>query len=65
MSSSDMPSVLNLPAAAKLLGISRTKAYELVRDGGWPTPVIRLGKLIKVPSRPLIDLLEGKVGPAA
>ncbi len=62
MATADLPSVLDLPAAARLLGIGRTKAYELVRDGDWPTPIIRLGKLIKVPTRPLLDLLEGHVG---
>jgi hypothetical protein len=54
---------VDLPAAAHLLGIGRTKAHELVRDNRWPTPIIRLGKLIKVPTRPLLDLLDGHVGP--
>ncbi len=65
MDVSNLPTVLDLPAAATLLGIGRTMAYELVRDDAWPTPIIRLGKLIKVPTRPLLDLLEGRVGPAA
>lgn len=65
MDATNLPTVLDLPAAATLLGIGRTKAYELVRDDAWPTPIIRLGKLIKVPTRPLLDLLEGRVGPAA
>jgi excisionase family DNA binding protein len=65
MGSSDLPAVLDLPAAARLLGIGRTTAYELVRNGEWPTPIIRLGKQIKVPTRPLLDLLDGHVGPAA
>lgn len=46
MDATNLPTVLDLPAAATLLGI-------------------RLGKLIKVPTRPLLDLLEGRVGPAA
>jgi len=64
MTSSDLPAVLDLPAAARLLGVGRTLAYELVRNGEWPTPIIRIGKLIRVPTRPLLDLLEGNVGPA-
>lgn len=45
---------------AKVLGIGRTLAYELIRTDAWPTPVIRLGKLIKIPSHPLLDLIAGK-----
>ncbi len=65
MDATNLPTVLDLPAAGALLGIGRTKAYELVREDAWPTPIIRLGKLIKVPTRPLLDLLEGRVDPAA
>jgi len=64
MSDLNVPAVLDLPTAASLLGIGRTLAYELVRSGTWPTPIIRMGRLIKVPSRPLLDLLDGTVGPA-
>jgi predicted DNA-binding transcriptional regulator AlpA len=53
----DMPPVIDLPAAARLLGIGRTAAYELVRTDAWPTPVLRLGRLIRIPSAPLLDLL--------
>jgi hypothetical protein len=53
----DLPPVIDLPAAARLLGIGRTAAYELVRTDAWPTPVLRLGWLIKIPSAPLLDLL--------
>jgi hypothetical protein len=28
-----------------------------VRTGAWPTPVLRLGRLIKIPSAPLAALL--------
>jgi excisionase family DNA binding protein len=54
-----MPAVLDLPEAAKLLGLGRTTAYRLVRDQQWPTPVLRLGRLIKIPTGPLLDLLAG------
>jgi predicted site-specific integrase-resolvase len=52
-----MPAVLDLLTAATMLGIGRTLAYELVRTGRWPTPIIRIGRLIKVPTQPLLDLL--------
>jgi predicted DNA-binding transcriptional regulator AlpA len=54
-----LPAVLDLPDAAKLLGLGRTTAYRLVRDEQWPTPVLRLGRLIKIPTQPLLDLLAG------
>lgn len=48
--SATLPVVLDVPQAARLLGIGRTLAYELVRTNQWPTPVIRVGRLIKIPS---------------
>lgn len=41
-----------------MLGIGRTLAYRLVREGDWPTPVIRVGRLIKVPLQPLQEYLS-------
>lgn len=52
-----LPPVLDLPTAAAVLGVGRSSAYELVRTGQWPTPVLRLGRLIRVPSAPLLELL--------
>jgi predicted DNA-binding transcriptional regulator AlpA len=52
-----VPRMLDVPQAARMLGIGRTLAYELVRTGEWPTPVVRVGRLIKIPSGPLIELL--------
>jgi excisionase family DNA binding protein len=49
--------VLDLPTAARLLGIGRTAAYQLVKSNEWPTPVIRVGRLIRVPTAPLLALL--------
>jgi predicted site-specific integrase-resolvase len=50
--------VVDLPQAAQILGIGRTLAYRLVREGRWPTPVIRVGRLIKVPVRPLYEYID-------
>jgi hypothetical protein len=52
-----VPAVFDLVTAARMLGIGRTVAYQLVRQGKWPTPVLRLGSQIKVPSAPLYELL--------
>jgi len=54
-----LPAVLDLVQAAALLGVGRTTAYRLVHDGQWPTPVLRLGRLIKIPTQPLLELLAG------
>ena len=52
-----LPPLIDLVTAAGILGIGRTLAYELVRRGEWPTPVLRMGRLIKVPTRPLLVLV--------
>jgi len=52
-----LPPVLDLPTAARLLGIGRTAAYQLVKQDQWPTPVIRIGRLIRVPTAPLLAIL--------
>jgi predicted DNA-binding transcriptional regulator AlpA len=56
-SGAGMPAVLDVPRAARMLGIGRTLAYELVRTDEWPTPVIRIGRLVKIPTQPLLDYL--------
>lgn len=53
----NLPTVVDVPTAAAVLGVGRTAAYELVRTGAWPTPVLRLGKLIRVPTAPLLELV--------
>jgi predicted DNA-binding transcriptional regulator AlpA len=54
----DLPPVLDLAVAAEILGIGRSLAYGLVSRGRWPTPIIRIGRLIKVPSAPLRALVR-------
>lgn len=50
--------MLTVEEAARALGVGRTLAYELVRTGQWPTPVVRAGRLIRIPSGPLLALIE-------
>lgn len=45
------------PTAARAVGVGRTRAYEMVRAGDWPTSVLRLGTLIRVPTAELLTLL--------
>ena len=52
-----LPAVIDVSTAAEALGLSRTAAYELIRTGAWPTPVFRLGRLIRVPTAPMLALL--------
>jgi hypothetical protein len=53
----DLPVVVDVPTAAAVLGVSQRVAYQLIRTGGWPTPVLRLGRLIKIPTSALLTLL--------
>lgn len=59
-----LPPLLTVPVAARVLGVGRTVAYELVRRGEWPTPVIRVGHQIRVPRAPLIALLGLSTAPS-
>ena len=59
----ELPPVLDVPTAAKVLGIGRSLAYELVRRGEWPTTVLHVGKLIKIPTEPLVRLLGAAPDP--
>jgi predicted DNA-binding transcriptional regulator AlpA len=60
-----LPAVIDLTTAAQVLGVGRSSAYELVRLGEWPTPVLRIGRLIRVPSAPLLALVGLEAAPAA
>jgi excisionase family DNA binding protein len=52
----DEPLVMTVGDAAKLLGISRGLAYELVRQGVIPS--IRLGRRLVIPRRRLMALVD-------
>lgn len=53
-----LPPLVDLMTAARVLGLGRTTAYELARAGLWPTPLVRIGRRFKVPSAPLLALLD-------
>lgn len=52
-----LPPLLTVPLAGRVLGVGRTVAYQLVRRGEWPTPVIRVGAQIRIPRAPLLELI--------
>jgi predicted DNA-binding transcriptional regulator AlpA len=52
-----LPPVLDVPTAGRLLGLGRSAAYDLVLAGAWPTPVLRLGRRLRIPTAPLLELL--------
>jgi hypothetical protein len=53
----NLPPTVDLLTAARILGIGRTAAYDLVRTQRWPTPVLHVGRKIRVPTAPLLALL--------
>lgn len=59
-----LPPVIDVATAATVLGIGRSAAYVLIRTGEWPTPILRLGKLIRIPTAPLLELVNVTREPA-
>lgn len=57
-----LPPLIDVPTAAAILGIGRSLAYDLIRTDRFPSPVLRVGKLIRIPTAGLRRLLDG--GPA-
>jgi predicted DNA-binding transcriptional regulator AlpA len=58
-----LPPVLDVPTAGRLLGLGRSAAYDLILAGRWPTPVLRLGRRLRIPTAPLLALLGLDPGP--
>ena len=50
--------VVDMATAANLLGISRSFAYQLAKDGQFPVPVIKVGSRYRVPITGLLDALN-------
>ena len=59
----DQRHTLTVEEAARLLGISRALAYELVRDGEIPS--LRLRRRIVIPRRVIDALLDGETPESA
>jgi excisionase family DNA binding protein len=48
-----LPSTIDVPTAARALGIGSNKAYELIRAGKFPVRPLVLGRQIRIPSEAL------------
>ena len=52
-----LPPTIDVPRACELLSISTWMGYELVKRGEFPVRVLRLGRAIRIPTQPLLELL--------
>lgn len=55
----------DIERAAAALGIGRTKAYELAKEGQFPAKTIRIGRRYRVSVPAILRLLEADVEPFA
>jgi hypothetical protein len=60
----NLPATVDLMTAARVLGLGRTKAYELAKRDQFPCRVIRIGDTYRIPTAGLLDLLgiDGQAG---
>ena len=56
----DLPLMLTVIDVAEVLGISRTGAYELVRQEGFPT--LSIGKRIVIPKEEFVRWIRDNTG---
>ena len=43
--------------AFRILGINRSTGYKMIRKGTFPLPVLKMGRIIRIPTTPLVKLL--------
>ena len=55
--------VTTVPVAASIFGLSRSVAYDLIRLGGFPVPVLRFGTRYRVPVRAILTALHMPTDP--
>lgn len=51
---------LTTAEAAELLGVSADLLWKLARNGGAPVEPLRLGRALRWPTKPLVDLVRGQ-----
>lgn len=53
----ELPVVLDVEAAARLLGVSPATAYRMLRTGTFPSTTLRVGNQWRIPTAPLLTAL--------
>lgn len=56
--------VISAVEAFAVLGIDRSTGYKAIRDGTFPVAVVRVGRVIRIPTRALRRLVEADQSPA-
>lgn len=54
-----LPTTTTIETAARALGLGRTRAYQLAREGRFPCKVIRIGTTYRVVTADLQRLVAG------
>lgn len=52
-----LPVTVDIPTAARALGLGRSTAYELARRGEFPCRILRIGSSYRVPTADLLRVL--------
>lgn len=52
-----LPVTVDVPTAGRAFGLGRNRAYELARNGGFPCPVLRFGRTVRVKRADLLRAL--------
>jgi excisionase family DNA binding protein len=59
-----LPPALTTAEAAELLGVPVAHLWKLAREGSAPVPVLRLGRSLRWPTRPILKALGLALGDA-
>jgi excisionase family DNA binding protein len=58
-----LPTTTTIETAARALGLGRTRAYQLAREGNFPCKVIRIGTSYRVVTADLQRLMSSSESP--
>jgi excisionase family DNA binding protein len=58
-----LPTTTTIETAARALGLGRTRAYQLAREGHFPCKVIRIGTSYRVVTADLQQLVSSNESP--